>query len=88
MVCKGRGSDPSPTPGCFWQRVWNCLKRNELSFAEVQKSSEEYEKAEVRCWKLEVGDWTRRRDRRPPIPPAICMNIKRKDLHEGQFISA
>jgi hypothetical protein len=30
------------------------MKRNELNFARVQKSAQEHEKAEVRCWKLEV----------------------------------
>ena len=32
-----------PHPGCFLERVWNCKKRKELCFAEVQKSVEEYE---------------------------------------------
>src|SRR5260370_37494250 len=35
---------PPPTPGCFWQRVWNSLKIKGLSFWRVQKSAQEYEK--------------------------------------------
>jgi hypothetical protein len=26
-------------PGCFAQRVWNCLKRGEIAFCPVQKSA-------------------------------------------------
>jgi hypothetical protein len=60
------------------------LKTKELSFAQAQKSSEECEKTEVRGWKFEVGreNWNV-----PPIPPGICMDIKRNELLEGQFVS-
>jgi hypothetical protein len=34
----------TPTPGCFCERVRNRLKTKELSFAGVQKSSQEYQK--------------------------------------------
>jgi len=44
----------TPTPGCFCKRVQNCLKTQKLSFWSVQKSSQEYEKIEVRCRRVEV----------------------------------
>jgi hypothetical protein len=37
-------SRPHPTPRCFCERVWNCLKIKELSFWQTQKSAEEDEK--------------------------------------------
>src|SRR5260370_14737647 len=39
--------EPYPHPGCFAQRVRNCMKIKELSFVRVQKSLEECENKEL-----------------------------------------
>jgi hypothetical protein len=51
----------------------------------VQKTAEECEKAEVRCWRFEVGREDENAD--PLHSTAIYMNVKRKELLEEQFVS-
>jgi len=40
------GFDGRP-PGCFAERVWICLKRQDLGFCEWAKSAEQCERKEV-----------------------------------------
>jgi hypothetical protein len=58
------------------------LKRKELSFLWTQKSSQECEKKEVRCWRFEVG---RENRSAPPTPPGILYEFQNKGVAKFAF---
>jgi hypothetical protein len=47
-----------PHPGCFGERVCNWLKIEDLTFLELQESSQEYETKRVNTWNAaRISKW-------------------------------
>jgi hypothetical protein len=87
----GRRGPPTPFPA-FLQKSAELIERKGLSFLtsakkskRVQKSAQEFEKAEVKYWEQELKG-----EMEPLHPhcPGICKSIKGKELLDGQFVSA